>query len=334
MVREKSGFWDSIEATATTPADERTYDSREMTMPMRLLLSNGVDVEPDALKVSPGAYERSSQIAPGYAWIRGRWYELKDDGTGGAQTLTLLHDAPVQYNRIDRVILRYDENYTLDGQFIRAIVLKGMEAEVPTAPELTDLDEITEKSLAQVLVTPSQLYFLPEDIVNERDNEAVCGRVRLRPGTDVTAHAARHAADGSDPIKVGATANKAVYTGTGGTLQAGTLPVAAGGTGANNATNARTNLGAAAATQEITGTLTAAGWTGASAPYTQTITMDGVLAASKGKLSLAQGATVEQRKAARKAKIDVSAQADGTVTVIADGEKPAIDLPVVLHIWG
>jgi hypothetical protein len=214
------------------------------------------------------------------------------------------------------------------------VVLKGMEAEVPTAPELTDLDEIKEISLAQVLNTPTGLYILPENITDERDNEAVCGRVRLRPGTDITAHAARHASDGSDPIKVGATANKAVYTGAGGTLQAGTLPVAAGGTGANNATAARANLNAAAITQEITGTLTAAGWTGAVAPYTQTIAMEGVLAVSKGKLSLAQGVTEAQRKAARKAKIDVNAQADGTVTVVADGEKPAVDLLVVLHIWG
>jgi hypothetical protein len=43
--------------------------------------------------------------------------------------------------------------------------------------------------------------------------------------------------------KIGTTANKAVYTGTGGSLQAGTLPVAAGGTGAATASAALSALG-------------------------------------------------------------------------------------------
>ncbi|HMM31888.1 MAG TPA: hypothetical protein PKB13_08950 [Clostridia bacterium] len=200
MIQEKSGFWDSIDATSSTPGDERNYAAREMVMPTRLLLSNGVDPEPDSLKVLPGAYERSTQIMLGYAWIRGRWYALEDDGTGGAETLTLLHDAPVQYNRIDRIVLRYDENFTLDGRYVRAVVLKGMEAEVPAAPELTTSEEIEEISLARVLVKPSQMTILEADIADERDDETVCGRARLRPGQDVTAHAGRHAAGGSDPI--------------------------------------------------------------------------------------------------------------------------------------
>lgn len=200
MIQEKSGFWDSIDATSTTPGDERSYAAREMVIPTRLLLSNGVDTDADSLKVLPGAYERSTQIMLGYAWIRGRWYALEDDGTGGAETLTLLHDAPVQYNRIDRIILRYDENFTLDGRYVRAVVLKGMEAEVPAAPELTTSEEIEEISLARVLVKPGQMMILEADITDERDDETVCGRARLRPGQDVAAHAARHAAGGSDPI--------------------------------------------------------------------------------------------------------------------------------------
>ena len=42
---------------------------------------------------------------------------------------------------------------------------------------------------------------------------------------------------------IGTAANKGVYTGTNGVLTAGTIPIAAGGTGATTAANARTNLG-------------------------------------------------------------------------------------------
>ena len=46
--------------------------------------------------------------------------------------------------------------------------------------------------------------------------------------------------------KIGTAANKAVYTGEGGALQAGTLPVSAGGTGATASAGALANLGAQA----------------------------------------------------------------------------------------
>ena len=51
---------------------------------------------------------------------------------------------------------------------------------------------------------------------------------------------------------IGTEANKAVYTGEGGTLQAGTLPVSAGGTGATTSAVALANLGAQAAPSKVT----------------------------------------------------------------------------------
>jgi hypothetical protein len=60
-------------------------------------------------------------------------------------------------------------------------------------------------------------------------------------------HALRHAAGGIDPIRVGEVGGKAVYTGADGALMAGTLPVIAGGTGANNSADALVALGAASA---------------------------------------------------------------------------------------
>lgn len=46
--------------------------------------------------------------------------------------------------------------------------------------------------------------------------------------------------------KVGTTSNKAIYTGASGTVTSGTLPIAAGGTGAATATEAWTALGGGA----------------------------------------------------------------------------------------
>ncbi len=80
-------------------------------------------------------------------------------------------------------------------------------------------------------------------------------------------------------------------------------------------------------------TLPAAGWS-ATAPYTQTLTATGVRADSNGLIGVASTASAEQRRAAREGIISLSSQMDGQITVVADGYKPAVDIPVTLVILG
>lgn len=185
MIQEKSGFWDSIDPTPGNSGDERTYNAGEMAIPFEYLVTNGVQTGGEFLKVSPGGYDYSTQVAPGMAWIRGRWYLLRDDGTGGAAQRILLHDAPIQYNRIDRIVLRYDANYTLSGRKIVVAVLKGAEAASPGAPALTRNDEIYELSLARVLIKPGQPIVLAGDITDERFDSGLCGIAEFAPQPDL-----------------------------------------------------------------------------------------------------------------------------------------------------
>lgn len=112
--------------------------------------------------------------------------------------------------------------------------------------------------------------------------------------------------------KIGTLANKAVYTGAGGALQAGTLPVAAGGTGGTTAAAARAGIGAAAASKAKTASLTVAGWD--SSAKTQTVSVAGVTANSNIIVTPAP-ASYEAWGAAG---IRATAQADGTVTFTCD----------------
>ena len=85
--------------------------------------------------------------------------------------------------------------------------------------------------------------------------------------------------------KIGTAANRAVYTSTGGALQAGTLPVAAGGTGATTAEGALTALGAQPARLTFTGkTVATSAWaadsTYADYPYRAAVACAGVTAES------------------------------------------------------
>ena len=75
----------------------------------------------------------------------------------------------------------------------------------------------------------------------------------------------------------------------------------------------------------ITVTLTAAGWTGADAPYTQTAQAAGVAAGAELVLH-------PNKAAARAALLALTGSGDGSVTIVADGTKPAIDLPVSVEV--
>lgn len=93
--------------------------------------------------------------------------------------------------------------------------------------------------------------------------------------------------------------------------------------------------GKAAPARNITATLTVADWTG-SGPYTQTINAAEVTADSAQvvEVGLADAATADQREAARTALLSPTGKAAGSITITADGEKPAIDLPVAVVIFG
>ena len=84
----------------------------------------------------------------------------------------------------------------------------------------------------------------------------------------------------------------------------------------------------------VSETLLANGWIGEAAPFQQTIAIDGLTAQHNGSASVAAGATPEELEAAQKAALRVSGQADGALTITADGVKPVIDIPIVVILIG
>lgn len=84
----------------------------------------------------------------------------------------------------------------------------------------------------------------------------------------------------------------------------------------------------------IVTTLLTTAWSGIDSPFTQVLNVEGLTAAHNGYISVAHEATAEQREIAREAMLSVTGQADGTLTIVADGEMPEQDIPVLIIILG
>lgn len=83
--------------------------------------------------------------------------------------------------------------------------------------------------------------------------------------------------------------------------------------------------------RSVTATLLAASWSDI-APYTQSISIEGLAVNQNGSIAIAPGATADQLQAAMDAVLSVSAQSDGGLTISAGHTKPSVDIPVVVVI--
>lgn len=84
----------------------------------------------------------------------------------------------------------------------------------------------------------------------------------------------------------------------------------------------------------VTATLLASAWTGVDAPYTQELSVEGLLENTNGIINVAHNATITERDVAREAMLAVSGQENGKLTIAADGEMPEVDIPVYIILIG
>ena len=328
MAQERYGFFNS------TAEDERSYDMADMAAAFHTLASDGVADAGTCLRVSAEGSTMRTLVGYGAAMIRGFYYQLRDNG-GAIQAFS--HGTEAELDRIDRIVLRLD----LTARTALLVKKIGAAASTPEAPALTRGEEVYELSLAQVRVRAGSEEILESDITDERTDDAVCGLIapeglRLSRIEQMIEDAIAEA--NADALRFSAqtlTAGQKTQARDNVGAQAkvtGSGLLKGDGNGGVTAATAGTDYGVPAV--EVAATLLAAGWTGSAAPFTQDVTIAGMTAAKKAAAGLALGATTAQYQAALAALLRVTAQGTNTITVTAEGEKPAVDLPILVQIVG
>ena len=149
------------------PIYDRAVDSSTLSTMINEFVSTGVfPKEQDGFTVTAGD-GMTVNVSPGSAIIKGTTCIEKD-----ARTLTI-QAADSTYDRIDSVILRYDNN-----ENVRAIdlyVLKGTAASAPVQPALTRDDAVFEIALANIYIPVNATTISDERITDTRGDTTRCG---------------------------------------------------------------------------------------------------------------------------------------------------------------
>lgn len=149
------------------PIYDRAVDSSTLSTMINEFVSTGVfPKDEDGFTVTAGD-GMTVNVSPGSAIIRGTTCIEKD-----ARTLTI-QAADSTYDRIDSVVLRYDNN-----ENVRAIdlyVLKGTAASAPVQPVLTRDDTVFEIALANIYIPVNATTISDERITDTRGDTSRCG---------------------------------------------------------------------------------------------------------------------------------------------------------------
>ena len=159
----KCGFFNSVNG-------DRKYDADDISNYFLKLISNGVFATPSNSMQVQAAGGMKIKVTPGWAFVNCKWLRLDTD------YYITLDKSDVQYNRLDRIVVRLDPTESVRS--VTIAVKKGTASSPTKIVPLTRVKNgIWELSLGQVWVMANATEIKQSNIIDERGNTDVCGWV-------------------------------------------------------------------------------------------------------------------------------------------------------------
>lgn len=276
-----------------------------------------------AVQVADGTGWMANSNADGVVW----W--IDNEAENGAKLQLSIDAADGALNRIDRVIVEWKTTNYVDYPEVK--VLKGTTASKAVAPSLTNTSSLRQISLARVSVAAGTTKITASMITDERLNSSVCGLVTDGISVDTTTMQEQFAEfltliEGElEELNAGTEA----LLKSGGTMK-GELNVLTPTEDSNAANKGYVDAKHA----EATLSLPASGWSGSSAPYTQTVNLKWILATDKPHISPVYSNTLSTARAQKEAWEMVSSAVayEGSITFTCFEDKPGTDIPIQVEV--
>lgn len=306
--------------TEGNPVYSRAYSSDVVAKVLARYFSNGVFNDADSSLQVIEATGMTVDVDPGFANVNGR--QFYEEST---RTLTV-QAAHASLDRIDSVVIRL--NLGLDALTVDLYIVQGTPAATPTAPDLTRNASIYELGIANLFIAKNSTTIPQYRITDTRLDSDRCGVVASIIGdTNTSTYYAQLAAvivQAQADMAAGIAANQSEWD-----VWFATVQETLGEDVAGNLLNlinyhAPTNYSVS---------VPVSGWTGAG-PYTQTVTVTGLLATDTPLADVTLSSTTETALAQLEAygyisKIDTGADA---ITLTCLEDEPTVDLTIVMKV--
>ena len=149
---------------------DRKYDADDISNYFLKLISNGVFATPSNSMQVQAAGGMKIKVTPGWAFVNCKWLRLDTD------YYITLDKSDVQYNRLDRIVVRLDPSDS-----VRSVTIAVKKGTASSPTKIVPLTRVTngiwELSLAQVWVYANSTEIKQSAIIDERANTDVCGWV-------------------------------------------------------------------------------------------------------------------------------------------------------------
>lgn len=274
------------------------------------------------------------QVSDGIGWIAnagkdGTVWWIDNEETNGSKLQLAIDAADGVLNRIDRIIVEWKTTTYADLPEVK--VLKGTAASTAKVPALTNNSSLRQISLARVKVNAGTTAITASMITDERLDSSVCGLVTDGISIDTSTMQAQF----SQLLKSienelqNLNDNTEMLLKSGGTMT-GELNVLTPTEDSNAANKEYVD----SKHVEATLSLPSSGWSGSSAPYTQTVSVSWVLATDKPHISPVYSDTLSTAQAQKEAweMVSKAVAYEGSIKFTCFEDKPSTTIPIQVEV--